>query len=132
MIRRPPRSTLFPYTTLFRSGRNHDGARSVFRVATVHRAYHRCRCMDRTTVPASCDQLAEANGGREIFHYTEIDNIAIQLRSIQRWHVNPGLLAGDLDDLEAESPNAAAGVFENVQADVGRVAGCFFRFRARL
>src|SRR5260370_38435980 len=24
MIRRPPRSTLFPYTTLFRSGRNRD------------------------------------------------------------------------------------------------------------
>src|SRR5256885_11426157 len=24
MIRRPPRSTLFPYTTLFRSGRSHD------------------------------------------------------------------------------------------------------------
>src|SRR5688572_31827839 len=24
MIRRPPRSTLFPYTTLFRSGRVHD------------------------------------------------------------------------------------------------------------
>src|SRR3712207_6947045 len=24
MIRRPPRSTLFPYTTLFRSGRQHD------------------------------------------------------------------------------------------------------------
>src|SRR3712207_7014558 len=24
MIRRPPRSTLFPYTTLFRSGRCHD------------------------------------------------------------------------------------------------------------
>src|SRR3712207_8596217 len=28
MIRRPPRSTLFPYTTLFRSGRQHDEARS--------------------------------------------------------------------------------------------------------
>src|SRR2546426_1646860 len=27
MIRRPPRSTLFPYTTLFRSG-GHEGARS--------------------------------------------------------------------------------------------------------
>src|SRR2546429_6466458 len=28
MIRRPPRSTLFPYTTLFRSGRHaHDGER---------------------------------------------------------------------------------------------------------
>src|SRR5256885_3316567 len=25
MIRRPPRSTLFPYTTLFRSSRRHDG-----------------------------------------------------------------------------------------------------------
>src|SRR3712207_7138428 len=25
MIRRPPRSTLFPYTTLFRSRRDHDG-----------------------------------------------------------------------------------------------------------
>src|SRR2546427_5504337 len=25
MIRRPPRSTLFPYTTLFRSGRGHAG-----------------------------------------------------------------------------------------------------------
>src|SRR2546425_614709 len=27
MIRRPPRSTLFPYTTLFRSSRRHRGAR---------------------------------------------------------------------------------------------------------
>src|SRR5690242_21004396 len=37
MIRRPPRSTLFPYTTLFRSGRQRDdlGLRLV-----VH---HRCR-----------------------------------------------------------------------------------------
>src|SRR5256885_3987947 len=26
MIRRPPRSTLFPYTTLFRSGLGEDGA----------------------------------------------------------------------------------------------------------
>src|SRR5258708_14881834 len=28
MIRRPPRSTLFPYTTLFRSGRSHSNADS--------------------------------------------------------------------------------------------------------
>src|SRR3712207_7190658 len=28
MIRRPPRSTLFPYTTLFRSARAHDGDRA--------------------------------------------------------------------------------------------------------
>src|SRR2546426_12399344 len=31
MIRRPPRSTLFPYTTLFRSGRHLEGARRTTR-----------------------------------------------------------------------------------------------------
>src|SRR5256885_11316366 len=34
MIRRPPRSTLFPYTTLFRSPSDHDGP--------FHRAHTRC------------------------------------------------------------------------------------------
>src|SRR5205809_5113915 len=34
MIRRPPRSTLFPYTTLFRSGREETGETSA-RVAPV-------------------------------------------------------------------------------------------------
>src|SRR5438132_6182708 len=29
MIRRPPRSTLFPYTTLFRSGEQHDGDKNL-------------------------------------------------------------------------------------------------------
>src|SRR5258708_10674951 len=29
MIRRPPRSTLFPYTTLFRSNRGHSGCGTV-------------------------------------------------------------------------------------------------------
>src|SRR2546430_11388723 len=32
MIRRPPRSTLFPYTTLFRSGRNAAGRTAMVRV----------------------------------------------------------------------------------------------------
>src|SRR3712207_8058211 len=35
MIRRPPRSTLFPYTTLFRSSENRDRARTYRRVAQV-------------------------------------------------------------------------------------------------
>ena len=30
MLRRPPRSTLFPYTTLFRSERAHNGADAYF------------------------------------------------------------------------------------------------------
>src|SRR5438094_2355956 len=36
MIRRPPRSTLFPYTTLFRSGRDHGPPAHAH--AHVHRA----------------------------------------------------------------------------------------------
>src|SRR2546422_2905257 len=54
MIRRPPRSTLFPYTTLFRSrgtgvhrrvrgidGLRHDTRRSEFRIAAAHSVPHR-------------------------------------------------------------------------------------------
>src|SRR5258707_3994740 len=37
MIRRPPRSTLFPYTTLFRSGRDHD-AHGAARPRIAHRS----------------------------------------------------------------------------------------------
>src|SRR3712207_8125965 len=38
MIRRPPRSTLFPYTTLFRSLRNHRGTAAVHRTVLGYRA----------------------------------------------------------------------------------------------
>src|SRR3989454_11893753 len=41
MIRRPPRSTLFPYTTLFRSKRDQEGVRDddqVIQVATAEQA----------------------------------------------------------------------------------------------
>src|SRR2546429_6668527 len=36
MIRRPPRSTLFPYTTLFRSAEHLHRESPAFRVARVH------------------------------------------------------------------------------------------------
>src|SRR3712207_8427459 len=36
MIRRPPRSTLFPYTTLFRSHRDHGQDRRALQAARVH------------------------------------------------------------------------------------------------
>src|SRR2546430_9999399 len=47
MIRRPPRSTLFPYTTLFRSAGTSSSARassrtSRTRAATTSRAHRRC------------------------------------------------------------------------------------------
>src|SRR3712207_7168148 len=42
MIRRPPRSTLFPYTTLFRSvAHQHQGAQLGSRKADAHRRRHR-------------------------------------------------------------------------------------------
>src|SRR2546426_12229436 len=43
MIRRPPRSTLFPYTTLFRSERVHDSGRPHCVDATVAESRRRAR-----------------------------------------------------------------------------------------
>src|SRR5688572_31503035 len=37
MIRRPPRSTLFPYTTLFRSGRSRGAVRGPLRLPRARR-----------------------------------------------------------------------------------------------
>src|SRR5258705_8286876 len=51
MIRRPPRSTLFPYTTLFRSSTSHPPTR------TASRCCARCSarwCASATRVPCSC------------------------------------------------------------------------------
>src|SRR5687768_17908193 len=59
MIRRPPRSTLFPYTTLFRSGagglhscrsqRDQDQEVWGFGLATRAGADHRCRSEEHTS-----------------------------------------------------------------------------------
>src|SRR3989442_10944772 len=40
MIRRPPRSTLFPYTTLFRSGAEHEASRKRFEQARTADQVH--------------------------------------------------------------------------------------------
>src|SRR5258708_31142853 len=48
MIRRPPRSTLFPYTTLFRS-RSCNGANHMLEKAAASNAKNPCRI--RRTVP---------------------------------------------------------------------------------
>src|SRR2546422_7153514 len=48
MIRRPPRSTLFPYTTLFRSPaieRGRDDVRAFFQSDADKRLHHRCRAI---------------------------------------------------------------------------------------
>src|SRR3712207_7222324 len=60
MIRRPPRSTLFPYTTLFRSLRHHDhlGVRVRQRLVRVGRG----RVRDRARVDV---RLREGVGDRK-------------------------------------------------------------------
>src|SRR3712207_8860388 len=53
MIRRPPRSTLFPYTTLFRSGRAAADAHGVgVRTHAVHRPVAGLRHAAALVVPA--------------------------------------------------------------------------------
>src|SRR5690349_23816329 len=47
MIRRPPRSTLFPYTTLFRSAEGHRGAEDRF-LADQQRRHERVEPVDQT------------------------------------------------------------------------------------
>src|SRR5437899_8662077 len=44
MLRRPPRSTLFPYTTLFRSGLGHEGLAELAERECL--IYRRLRCVN--------------------------------------------------------------------------------------
>src|SRR2546425_3565234 len=48
MIRRPPRSTLFPYTTLFRSPRHHEPAHAAH-AGEAHTAPHDERSEEHTS-----------------------------------------------------------------------------------
>src|SRR5437588_5535746 len=69
MIRRPPRSTLFPYTTLFRS---HSGER--WNVADIRGARRKWRSRDKERIPLS--------GSRSTHHApTRIDIILVGIRS---------------------------------------------------
>src|SRR4051794_41748587 len=70
MIRRPPRSTLFPYTTLFRSGHDHpqeeDGLDQSLLLAREDLADRGLRCGEqgrptRALEDAPQDQLATAD-----------------------------------------------------------------------
>src|SRR5256885_12289790 len=57
MIRRPPRSTLFPYTTLFRSIQHHQSQR------------HR-RCLEAATGPVSCSFVARSTSRQRSEEHT--------------------------------------------------------------
>src|SRR3712207_7701683 len=73
MIRRPPRSTLFPYTTLFRSGVRRDAGR----LPREHPGHPACGARERRLGPAALarDRAAHAQGmDRSEEHTSELQS----------------------------------------------------------
>src|SRR2546425_8978866 len=69
MIRRPPRSTLFPYTTLFRSGRPQLTPAGVW--------WWRPRCRDRASLSMRRRRLRQQRRrGRSEEHTSELQSLA--------------------------------------------------------
>src|SRR5258706_3614693 len=87
MIRRPPRSTLFPYTTLFRSGRKsepvpapavrraarHDGLREG--AAPGRAGYHRGRAARPGAAPSRSPSCRAARRTRSEEHTSELQSL---------------------------------------------------------
>src|SRR5438309_7148222 len=68
MLRRPPRSTLFPYTTLFRSGLFVWHWRRLFQIGPEHRG-RQCR-----PFPLGCDRSAVDARPRSEEHTSELQS----------------------------------------------------------
>src|SRR4051812_50004794 len=91
MIRRPPRSTLFPYTTLFRSPRGTPTlgcAPTTFAVSAMALPpWHRSRSEEHTSelqshVNLVCRLLLEKKKKKNMQEYTTLDiQYAVQLRA---------------------------------------------------
>src|SRR3712207_7452039 len=74
MILRPPRSTLFPYTTLFRSGRTHRLASMLASALdVVHESFFDTIV---ARVPGRADEVVAAalDGGRSEEHTSELQS----------------------------------------------------------
>src|SRR2546426_3837224 len=70
MIRRPPRSTLFPYTTLFRSPAARDRADHAREAPPVHREVHdRWRAPEDRAVPAIDRKSTRLNSSHLVISY---------------------------------------------------------------
>src|SRR5258708_19896534 len=70
MIRRPPRSTLFPYTTLFRSPRRHaDSPTRADLVGTIDVTPRRLTPAERLARPAKDRKSTRLNSSHQIISY---------------------------------------------------------------
>src|SRR5256884_9537179 len=104
MIRRPPRSTLFPYTTLFRSA----GAGGA--LLQTDRADHRCSGWHRHVASGAGDAHAERQVGAQAM--SACGDKELQLH---------GLLDGELDALNTLACGAHLGVCPGCDADFQRL-----------
>src|SRR3712207_6873050 len=76
MIRRPPRSTLFPYTTLFRSSQNHiDEPRANYKVNFID--------LENTKEYRHIKKLESVNIGDTLSVIHESENVNITARVIR-------------------------------------------------
>src|SRR3712207_9004829 len=83
MIRRPPRSTLFPYTTLFRSGLGIE-AMVLLAVRTERLLPHQLGLLGSTgvaDVASLIDALANRLGHRRLFRVAPVDRKSTRLNS---------------------------------------------------
>src|SRR5256885_16846215 len=93
MIRRPPRSTLFPYTTLFRSALSvqaHDSAQRLLeQLNALYTVYARIALYDAQGLVLACSHENEA--GLPLAPGTRVQASALQatvlLRDAQAYHV---------------------------------------------
>src|SRR6266571_1300135 len=116
MIRRPPRSTLFPYTTLFRSARfRHEPARR-----------------RRRPSPAADAERSEEHTSELQSHVNLVCRLLLEKKNKDERPVD-GQYDGEPDgndqhDAETEHPPAPSRVRQNVLALFGAVFGCDFFF----
>src|SRR2546422_4996263 len=74
MIRRPPRSTLFPYTTLFRSALDLLPPESTQHQVVAARVEELSRALDRAPTPAATRPGSRWGKGRSEEHTSELQS----------------------------------------------------------
>src|SRR5229473_5926415 len=113
MIRRPPRSTLFPYTTLFRStgrwaSRRHQLSRERLPQVLQQSVEHPMRVASPVEVPEQ--PVAPRGGGPDVLH-RDVRGAAGELQLEER------LRAAAVDDLDP-SQRGGGDVFDDLDHDV--------------
>src|SRR2546429_1914627 len=81
MIRRPPRSTLFPYTTLFRSTQDEIAKRLSVSRASVGRMLDRARKVGLVSINLNADHLNAFEVSRQLRRTLRADRKSTRLNS---------------------------------------------------